>query len=293
MVPEVQCPFLNQYDGLVPTWKSCILALRIDIPQLQSFQSLELHFHPSFGPSLAVPAKGVRVFFSIVKLWMVLSNRFGTRLRHLPARLNQSCASSEGHWVKKTAAAGTLRTVLSLSMISFSFLVSPPAHAQTPAPLEYRSKAYFLAQFPRFIDWPDTAFPSSQAPFLICILGDFSLGPSLAEFMRGTLAHGRRVEIRSVHPDQDLRACQILFVTQSKRKIYGKVLELVQGSNVLTIGETPDFIDAGGGVSLLFEHEALHFEVNLAAANRAHLRISSGMLALARRVVNKPEDARS
>jgi hypothetical protein len=45
-------------------------------------------------------------------------------------------------------------------------------------------------------------------------------------------------------------------------------------------------------VSLLFELETLHFEVNLSAANAAHLRISSGMLSLARRVLNTPETAK-
>jgi hypothetical protein len=37
----------------------------------------------------------------------------------------------------------------------------------------------------------------------------------------------------------------------------------------------------------------LQFDVNLAEANRAHLRISSRLLALARRVVNPTEAARN
>jgi hypothetical protein len=216
---------------------------------------------------------GVSVFFSFANLWRWFSSRFDCGFRHLPKSLSWSRASSEGCCV----------------LIFFLLIAAIPARAQTPAPLEYRTKAYFLAQFPRFIDWPETTFPSVQAPFLICILGEFSLAPSLAEFTRGTLAHGRRVEIHSVRPERDLRSCQILFITQSKRKMYGKVLEVVQGSNVLTVGETSDFIDAGGAVSLLFEDETLHFEINLAAANGAHVRISSGMLSLARRILNTPE----
>ncbi|HVS89775.1 MAG TPA: YfiR family protein [Candidatus Acidoferrum sp.] len=188
---------------------------------------------------------------------------------------------------------GILPTALSVSVIFFLLLAPSLASAQMPVPLEYRTKAYFLAQFPRFIDWPATAFPSAQAPFLICILGEFSFGLSLAEFTRGTLAQGRRVEVRWARAEQDLSSCQILFISRSKRKQYEKVLEIVQGQNVLTIGETPDFVNAGGAVSLSFELETLHFEVNLRAANDAHLKISSRMLALARRVVNNPEAARN
>jgi uncharacterized protein DUF4154 len=159
----------------------------------------------------------------------------------------------------KTTPVGILPTVLGLSMIFFFLLASSSASAQMSVPLEYRTKAYFLAQFPKFIDWPNAAFQSPQAPFLICILGESSFGHSLAEFTRGTVARGRRVEVRWVRPEQDLRACQILFISQSKRKQYEKVFEVVQGSSVLTIGETPDFIDAGGAVGLSFELETLHF----------------------------------
>jgi hypothetical protein len=62
----------------------------------------------------------------------------------------------------------------------------------------------------------------------------------------------------------------------------------VQGIDVSSVGETPDFLSAGGAVSFSFQNESLQFEVNLLAATDAHLRMSSRFLALARRVVNKP-----
>lgn len=233
------------------------------------------------------------MFLIIANLWRGVSNRFDARLRLLPERLNRSRASSERRCVKKHTPGRILLTVLRISMSFFFLLSSSSATAELTASLESRTKANFLAQFPKFIYWPDTAFPSAQAPFFICILGEFSFGYSLAESTRGTAAQGRRIEIRSVRAEQDLRSCQILFITHSQRKRYERVFEVVRGSNVLTVGETPDFIDAGGGVSLLFETESLRFEVNLATANAAHLRISSGMLSLARRVRSFPETAKS
>jgi YfiR/HmsC-like len=62
---------------------------------------------------------------------------------------------------------------------------------------------------------------------------------------------------------------------------------------VLTVGETPDFLSAGGAMSFSFQNDALHFEVNLVAANGAHLKVSSRLLALARRVVDDPESSKS
>jgi hypothetical protein len=154
---------------------------------------------------------------------------------------------------------------------------------------EYRSKANFLATFPSFIEWPGDAFSKLGAPFVMCVVGDFQFGTYLAEATRVTSPHGRRIEVRWVHKDPELRDCHILFVSRSESKRYIKVLQVVQGLDVLTIGETPDFLDAGGAMSFSFQNESLQFEVNLLAATDAHLHMSSRLLALARRVVNKPE----
>jgi hypothetical protein len=165
--------------------------------------------------------------------------------------------------------------------------------AQDSVSLEYRNKASFLATFPSFIDWPGDAFPAAGTPFLVCVVGDFRFGTYLAEVTRSTAPHGRRVEVRWVHKDQELRSCHILFISRSESKRYAKVLQLVQGADVLTVGETPDFLSAGGALSFSFQNETLQFEVNLIAANDAHLRVSSRLLALARRVVNNPEASKS
>jgi hypothetical protein len=67
------------------------------------------------------------------------------------------------------------------------------------------------------------------------------------------------------------------------------ILQSVEGRCILTVGETRDFLGAGGMVSFLLQDEGLQFEVNLAAANQAHLRVSSRLLVLARRVLNNPK----
>jgi len=188
---------------------------------------------------------------------------------------------------------GTCRHAVQGLGIVLLLMAGHSVTAQSSVALEYRNKASFLATFPSFIDWPGNAFPAAEAPFLVCVLGDFQFGTYLAEVTRSTAAHGRRVEVRWVHKDQELRNCHILFVSRSESKRYAKVLQVVQGADVLTFGETPDFLSAGGALSFSFLNEALQFEVNLVAANDAHLRVSSRLLALARRVVNNPESSKS
>ncbi len=150
---------------------------------------------------------------------------------------------------------------------------------------EYRAKASFLAAFPKFVEWPPEAFPSQQASLLLCVFGDFSFGTSLAAVTRGTSVRGRAVEVRWARKEQDLHACQILFVSRSEAKRYARIFKALEGASVLTVGETPDFLASGGAIGFLMEGDKLQFEVSVDAAADAHLRISSSMLALARHVI--------
>jgi YfiR/HmsC-like len=172
-------------------------------------------------------------------------------------------------------------------------LVSPPLPAQNSNEIEYRAKATYLANFPSFVEWPQEALPSDNAPFLICVFGAFSFGTSLATITRGTMVHDRRIEVRWIRKRQELSSCQVLFVSRSEQKKYGQSLDSVRGRTVFTVGETPEFLGAGGILSFFSQEGTIRFDVNLEAANKAHLKISSRLLALARHVMNQTEAAKS
>lgn len=95
-----------------------------------------------------------------------------------------------------------------------------------------------------------------------------------------------------MHKEQELRSCQILFVSHSEAGRYARILKTLQGASVLTVGETEDFLENGGAIRFLVDEDRLQFEVNLNAAVAAHLRISSTMLALAHQV-RRPETAKA
>lgn len=196
-----------------------------------------------------------------------------------------------GYYFTGRVALKVLRGVALLCALLGVLLIPRGVHSQES--VEYQSKANFLANLPGFVEWPKVASLSTQTPFTVCVLGDFDFGLSLAKIARGVTAHGRRIEIRWVKKNRDLQTCQILYVSRSEAKGYLRILEKVQGSDILTIGETSDFLDAGGAIVFSFGPEGLRFDVNLNAANAAHLKISSSLLALARRVLNTPEAAKS
>lgn len=158
---------------------------------------------------------------------------------------------------------------------------------------EYRLKANFLATSPRFVDWPEDAKASSRKFFSLCVYGTFDFGTTLAEMTRANTVHGLRVDVKWIRKEPQLRACNLAFISGSEQKRYAQLLQGLQGMPVLTVGETPGFLEAGGMLNLEIKGSTLQFDVNLAAAERAHLKISSRLLVIARRVVGASRAARS
>lgn len=189
----------------------------------------------------------------------------------------------------KRCRQGMLRQLAAVVLLLFPLAID----GQSLFSDEYRKKANYLSHFPSFVEWPEDAWPSRDAPFLICVFGNYGFGTSLAELTRGERVRERRIEIRWKRNLDELRSCQVLFVSGSEQNRYEQVLEVVRGGRVLTVGETPEFLNAGGMVSFVKQEESIRFDVNVVEANRVQLKISSRMLALARRVVKQPATAKS
>lgn len=66
------------------------------------------------------------------------------------------------------------------------------------------------------------------------------------------------------------------------------MLRLAQQLGILAVTETERGLDNGATINFVTADERVGFEVSLASAERSGLRISSRMLAVARRVVPRP-----
>ncbi len=187
---------------------------------------------------------------------------------------------------------GTLRLparrMLALIFAAAAFLTSaPPAGAQSEPPTEYEIKAAFLYNFAKFVEWPADAFPDAQAPVLLGILGDDPFGLVLDQMIYGKTANGRGFVVKRISEGAELRSCHILFISSSEKKYLARILEGLKGSGVLTVGDMDRFAESGGVIHLLLAENKVRFEINLTAAGRAGLKISSKLLALARIVADE------
>ena len=98
-------------------------------------------------------------------------------------------------FVKKIFPAG----LLAVSLLFLLLTGGPGLQAQTASSKEYQVKAAFLYNFSQFVEWPPEAFPQSQTPLVIGIIGDDPFGSSLDEIIRGEKVNGRPLIIQHYH----------------------------------------------------------------------------------------------
>jgi hypothetical protein len=160
------------------------------------------------------------------------------------------------------------------------------AAAQAQSATEYQVKAAFLFNFARFVEWPADAFPSADAALQICVLGQDPFGRDFEQVIVDKTVNGHRIEI--AHPDgvPQARACQILFIAASETTRLRTILLGLKGASVLTVGDTPGFAILGGAINFVLDDGRVRFEVNLKAAELAHLKISARLLTVAKVVLN-------
>lgn len=154
--------------------------------------------------------------------------------------------------------------------------------AQQPKPSEYSVKAVYLYNFGKFVQWP--AATSAIAPgntFAICVLGDDPFGDSLANVVKGENISGLPLSAAHIDRVDDAARCRILFISSSEEGRLPHVLDALQSRPVLTVSDMPGFCDRGGMIQFVVNDEKVRFEVNVAAAGKAKLALSSQLLKVA------------
>jgi hypothetical protein len=128
---------------------------------------------------------------------------------------------------------------------------------------------------------------------VIGIVGETPVAGELTRLVEGRNVLGRGLQVKRFHPTDDLRACNILFISESERKRMPSILASLGGSSVLTVADMDNFIGSGGMVQFLVEPARVRVTIDVGATGRAGLRVSSKLLALAQAVTVTARSARN
>jgi hypothetical protein len=157
-------------------------------------------------------------------------------------------------------------------------LIAGTAHAERD-PLVV--KADMLFNIVKFVQWPaGTTAPKGEMTF--AILGDDELASVIAATFSTKSIGGRQVFVRCIRRIEDAKDCQVLYVAASESGRVPQVVESLSGKCVLTTSDVPGFAAGGGMVNFVQDNDKVRFEINPGSAEKARLKISAKLLALAR-----------
>ena len=181
------------------------------------------------------------------------------------------------HVVRRLAA---LATVIGLALCS-----TGPTGAQAPSYTPYQHKALFLYNFAKYTEWPKEAFAADDTPFRIGILGTDPFGKDI-DIIKGKTVKGRKLEVICLKSLDEAKDCQLLFIASSEVSNLAKILKAVEKTSILTIAENDE---AKVMINLVTEKktggtQTVAFEINLAAAQKANLKLDAQLLKLAKQV---------
>jgi len=168
-------------------------------------------------------------------------------------------------------------------LLAWTLISGLPNGLLTAAALtEYEVKAGFLYHFGWFVEWPGTTDQGRAPAFTIGVLGAPPFGGVLDDIMRGKSIGERPVVIQYYQRVEEAVSSHILFISASEEKWLPAILSELGEASVLTVSDMEGFTERGGMISLRLVGQKVRFDINMDAAERAGLKLSSQLLRLAR-----------
>lgn len=150
---------------------------------------------------------------------------------------------------------------------------------QAAPPSEEEVKAAFVHNIAKFVEWPASA--DARGVLRLCTLGQGSFGAA-AGSLRGKPVGGAIWEVEQASTRANLKECQVLFIEPSEASDLPRLLDSLKGNPILTVGDSEGYAEHGVVINFYLEQNKVRFEINVDAARRAGLKISSQLLKLAR-----------
>lgn len=169
------------------------------------------------------------------------------------------------------------------ALLAASF--AAPCAAQSPGnTAEYRIKAAYLHKFLAYVEWPPQAFERDRTPLAIGVLGSELLAGELAQVVAGREVNGRDILVRRLRAGETPTGLHVLFVGRGDGARVAQLAAAAKGQPLLIVSESDEAFALGSAINFLVVDDKVRFDVALRPVEQAGLKLSSRLLAVARKV---------
>lgn len=176
------------------------------------------------------------------------------------------------HWpCRSTAVVAT----------ALSWYAALHCHAQGESHAsEAEIKAAFVASFPKYSQWPADMFGDAGGAIVVGALGENAVSREIQRAISGRTANGRPLIFRRISGPDDAAGLHVLFIPAEQQS---RAASLLGGRKrgLLTVGDGDDFLQSGGIILMAKRNQKIALEINLGAARKAGISLSSKLLSVA------------
>ncbi len=146
------------------------------------------------------------------------------------------------------------------------------------APSAFQVKAVFLNGYAKFITWPAAAFASADTPFQICVFGENPFNTALDLVIVGETFNQRPVRAAYIQNQEQIAACQILYISDSAHIRVDAILETAKAYPILTVSDLDNFVQQGGMIQFYIRNNRVRFFIDPVTLREAGLEPNANLL---------------
>ena len=146
-----------------------------------------------------------------------------------------------------------------------------------------RIRAAYILKFLEYVEWPATAFSDATAPYVIGVTEWDYVANELARLAPARTSGGRSIIVRRLAAGSGPAEVHAVYVGRRSASA-ARIAGAYAGKPVLTITDDEAALPQPGIINFLPVDRRVRFEISLASADKAGLRLSSRLLSVAVRV---------
>ncbi len=134
------------------------------------------------------------------------------------------------------------------------------------------AQATFIYNFTRLIEWPNQ---QNNSKFIIGVYGSSELCNELSKYTKDKLVGTQQIVVRNLNNTENIKDCNLLFVSYDKSVKLKELTALLINSNTLIVTEKEGTLNQGSAINFIINDDKLSYEIRPANATKFGLKLST------------------
>ncbi|MFT5719359.1 MAG: hypothetical protein ACJAWS_000847 [Oleiphilaceae bacterium] len=172
-------------------------------------------------------------------------------------------------------------SILCLILLSYcTSALSTPQSAEVSSQ-SINVQAALIKNFTHLIEWPKTRLVKDNTEFNLCTYQSKKLEQQFKTIFTNKQIKGKQVNILSIN-STDFKGCDLIYITDSSKKLLSRVLESARTLGILTISAQDGYGEQGIHINFYKSGQNMAFELNKHALDSAGFQVSTQLYRYAR-----------